>query len=167
MFRTVILLDCFGTVFDMENIPSEDINYYGYVIKKPFWEPLNLPEKWNTIPAFPDSKEAIHKLRHKGYEVVALSNAPASLIEELSKYNKIKLDHIIPLEKYKIYKPNPLAYLTACSELDCKPSDCIMVTANKTFGDLEAAKTIGMKSILVRDTEDNDLNNLEKIIAKY
>jgi FMN phosphatase YigB (HAD superfamily) len=64
----------------------------------------------------------------------------------------------------KIYKPNPLAYLTACAELDCRPSECIMISANKTFGDIEHSREVGMQSILIRDDKVADIIALAGVL---
>jgi FMN phosphatase YigB (HAD superfamily) len=98
----------------MENIPKEDLRYYGSVLKKPIWEPLHFPDTWKHIPAHPDSKEGFGLIKQK-HKVIALSNAPKELMTELSANAGIEWNHIIGLERYKIYKPNLLAYLTVCA----------------------------------------------------
>lgn len=158
-----ILFDCFGTVFNMTNVPKEDLIYYGSILNKPIWEPLNFPDTWKHIPAHPDSKQGLELIK-QNHKIIALSNAPKTLISELSENNGIKWDHIIGLEKYKIYKPNPLAYLTACAELDCKPSECVMISANKNFGDIENSIKVGMRSILIRNKTVKDIFALNSIL---
>jgi len=145
----IVLFDCFGTIFNMKCVAKQDLIYYGSVLAKPIWERLYFPKYWRAIPAHPDSKNGLEMIRDAGYIICALSNAPSELMKELSDNAGIIWDHIIPLEKYRIYKPNPLAYLTACAELNCKPSDCVMVSANKSFGDLESSVSIGMRSIFL------------------
>jgi FMN phosphatase YigB (HAD superfamily) len=162
----ICLFDCFGTVFNMSQIPKEDLRYYGSILKKPVWEPLNFPKYWQEIPPHPDSEEGIDILKSKGHKCVALSNAPHQLMRVLSANANIYWDHIIGLEEYKIYKPNRLAYLTACAELDCKPSDCTMVTANKTFGDIEGAKSVGMFAKLIRNEWCPDIMALARNASK-
>jgi FMN phosphatase YigB (HAD superfamily) len=163
----IFLFDCFGTVFDMAQIPKEDLRYYGSILKKPVWEPLNFPPHWRNIPPHPDSREGLEMLKKKGHSVVALSNAPRDLMISISLGANIEWDHIIGLEKYKIYKPNPLAYLTACAEFNCRPSDCTMVTANKNFGDLEGANLVGMHTQLIRHPDPAlDINWLADAFPK-
>jgi 2-haloalkanoic acid dehalogenase type II len=158
-----ILFDCFGTVFNMENVPKEDLVYYGSVLRNPIWEPLNFPDTWKHIPAHPDSREGLEIIKKK-HKIIALSNAPKPLMTELSLNAGIEWSHIIGLERYKIYKPNPLAYLTACAELDCRPSECIMISANKTFGDIEHSREVGMQSILIRDEKVADIIALAGVL---
>lgn len=113
---------------------------------------------------FEDCVDGLNSLKSAGYCVCALSNAPLALMTQLSSNNNIKWSHIIALEKYKIYKPNPLSYLTACAELDCRPSECLMVTANQTFGDLEGSAFVGMSSKLIRNDTGLDVSNLINVI---
>ena len=162
----IYLFDCFGTVFNMADIPKADLRYYGSILKKPVWEPLEFPEYWAKIPPHPDSVSGLAKLAANGHYVVALSNAPAPLMAKLSANAGISWHHIIPLEKYRIYKPNPLAYLTACAELDCRPSACTMITANRTFGDLEGARSVGMDAKLIRTPSLPHINWLAEIAGK-
>jgi 2-haloalkanoic acid dehalogenase type II len=145
----IFLFDCFGTIFDISNVPIEDLRYYAKVLHAPAWEPLVFPASWNDLRPHLGAFWDIRELREAGHTVAALSNAPSAMMAELSAKNEIEWDKIIPLEKYRIYKPNPLAYLTACAELDCRPSECVMVSANKTFGDLEASRLVGMRSIFL------------------
>jgi FMN phosphatase YigB (HAD superfamily) len=163
----IFLFDCFGTVFNMQDIPKEDLRYYGSVLKKPVWEPLEFPPHWRNIPPHPDSKEGLERLKRNGHKVVALSNAPLPLMCILSANAGIEWSHIIPLEKYKIYKPNPLAYLTACAELKCRPGECVMVTANEKFGDLEGSASVGMFPQLIRHPDPSlDINWLADVFPK-
>lgn len=145
----VIAFDVFGTVFDLSGIPKQEIKDYINHIRKPVWEPLKLPEHWARQPAHTDASFGIGWLRSK-YMVVTCSNGPLGLLTKLSKFNGVTWDAIIPLELNRVYKPNPKAYLTVCEVLDVLPEEVLMVTANKTFGDLEASVSVGMKSILIR-----------------
>jgi HAD superfamily hydrolase (TIGR01493 family) len=138
-----ILFDQFGTVFNMSGVPKEELKAYLAHTKKPKWEPLTLPESWKTIPAFPDSREAIEALRKK-YKCCTLSNGPVAALTALAEYNGIEWDAIIPIETAKVYKPDHGAYYFACDYLKLQPNEIMMVTANKTFGDLEASATIAM-----------------------
>ena len=146
----VIAFDVFGTVFDLSQVERNEVRTYIQHIKQSEWSPLKLPKHWETLPAHADSKEGIEMLR-KDYTVVTCSNGPLGLLTKLSKHNNISWDAIIPLELNKVFKPNHKAYLTVCEVLDVAPEEVLMVTANEKFGDLEAAKEVGMSSILIRD----------------
>lgn len=141
----VIAFDVFGTVFDLSWIDREEVKAYGDHIRSVPWRPLTLPAHWNVIPAHADAFSAIRMLREK-YTVVTLSNGPMRLLTELSKHNGISWDAIVPIEMAQVYKPNPVAYTVVTDLFRCMPSEVLMVTANKTFGDLEAATLLGMPS---------------------
>lgn len=145
----VIAFDLFGTVFDMRYAPSEEIKAYAEHIRKPEWSPLRLPTAWQSMPAFSDSCDGIDRLRDD-FCVVTCSNAPLGLQIALCKHAGIQFDGMIPLELSRVFKTNPRAYLTICDVMDVAPSRVLMVTANKTFGDLEASSSLGMQSVLIR-----------------
>ncbi len=145
----VVAFDVFGTVFDMSSVNRQELKYYAEHISKPLWEPLKFSKSWETIPAHSDSKAGISKLR-ENFIVVTCSNGPLGLLTKLSKYNGISWDAIIPLELNKVFKPNLAAYMTVCEVLNIEPRDMIMVTANKDFGDIEAAIELGMEPQLIR-----------------
>lgn len=145
----VIAFDVFGTVFDLSSVPHEEVREYAHHIHLPEWEPLVLPEHWKTLPAHADSAEGISLLRSK-YTVVTASNGPVNLLAALSKHNGISWDMLIPIEMNKVYKPKHAAYMTICELMKVEPAEVMMVTANKTFGDLEAAAELGMVGKWIR-----------------
>jgi 2-haloalkanoic acid dehalogenase type II len=156
----VIAFDVFGTVFDLSSVNRLEIKDYVSHIRGGVWEPLELPESWYTLPAHPDAKEGIERLRTK-YQVVTLSNGPVRLLTRLSKHNNISWDMIIPIEMKKVYKPKAGAYYTVPELMGVLTSEVLMVTANKTFGDLEAASRCSMKPCLIRDPDGSYANIVE------
>ena len=145
----VIAFDTFGTVFNTNHIPNQDISYYANIISQPTWQPLNLPPSFHNLQAHPDAPEGIAKLR-QNYQVVTCSNCPIKLLTKLSKDNHITWDAIIPIECYKVYKPNRKAYLAIAELMGVNPQDIMMVTANPTFGDIEAAQELNMIPQIIR-----------------
>jgi 2-haloacid dehalogenase len=135
----------------MSQVAREDLHAYGDHLRKPTWSPLRLPSSWEYLPPHPDSIEGIYRLR-RDYFVVTCSNAPLGTMAKLSKNAGIQWDAIIPLELNRVFKTNPAAYMTVCEVLDVCPEDVMMVTANKTFGDLEASQLLGMQPMLIRDS---------------
>lgn len=161
----VLAFDVFGTVFDLSGVDREEVKSYARHIRSPEWKPLTLPQSWETLPAHPDSAEGINLLREK-FIVVTCSNGNLGLLTKLSKHNKVQWDAIIPLELNKVYKPNPKAYMTVCEVLNVLPEEVMMVTANATFGDLEASKALGMTPMLIRDENTpKDIIELNRILS--
>lgn len=157
----LIAFDVFGTVFDLSSIDRNEIKEYVKHVHQSQWEPLNLPKSWEDIKAHPDSQIGISLLRKK-FTVVTLSNGPVKLLSKISKNAAISWDMIIPIEMAKVYKPNIEAYKILISLFGIKPEEIAMVTANETFGDLEAAKQLGMKPILIRGN-----SSIKNIIELY
>lgn len=147
----VIAFDVFGTVFDLRQAERDDVRDYAQHIRQPVWRPLHLPTSWERLPAHPDSAAGIARLRTKFF-VVTCSNGPLGLLAKMSKNAGIQWDAIIPLELSRAYKPEPAAYLTVCNVLAVAPAQVMLVTANKTFGDLEGSAALGMTPVLIRDT---------------
>lgn len=153
-----IAFDLFGTVFDLSGVERSEIGAYAAHVNAEQWAPLELPAAWRDLPAFPDVG-ALRELRRK-YTLATLSNCPLRLQIELSRNNAIDWDVLIPLELKQVYKPHLDAYRFVPDLLGCKPDEVLMVTANKDFGDLEAAAELGMASVLIRGEEFPGLHDL-------
>jgi HAD superfamily hydrolase (TIGR01493 family) len=146
----VVAFDLFGTVFDVSQVPREELQHYGDTIRKSTWEPFVWPAAWERMPPFPDSRDGLLELHHNGYFVVALSNAPLALAMRMIKNAHLHFDAIIPLEAQRIYKPRTPCYTFARQLLGVSREEFLMVSANKHFGDLEAAQSLGMQAQLIR-----------------
>jgi 2-haloalkanoic acid dehalogenase type II len=166
MYRelTVLAFDCFGTVFDMSNIPKGQIGDYVDHVRQDKFEPYTFPSEWYQIEPHPDSVEGIESLQREGYMCVALSNGSYELIKSISDKCGIYWDHIIDLCKYKVYKPHIDAYRTVQKETGIPPEYCMMITANPSFGDIEGAKSIGMSSQVIRHGYPKDILELHQFL---
>jgi 2-haloalkanoic acid dehalogenase type II len=156
----VLGVDVFNTVVRFGNIPRHEIKAYADHIKQPEWSPLKLPDQWRYLPAFTDSKEGLKRLRKK-FKVVPLTNGPANLIAHLSHYNGLEWDAFFPLESFQVFKPNERAYSDFMATFNIEYGEGLMVTANKDFGDLEGAASVGMQSILIRGDDGGPKDLLE------
>lgn len=116
----VIAFDVFGTVFNMDAVPRDELRNYGKHIHKPEWSAVQLPSSWEKLPAHADAAAGIAILRHR-FLVVTCSNGPLGLLAKASKYNGISWDAIVPLEMNRVFKPNPAAYLTVCEVIGVDP----------------------------------------------
>lgn len=149
----VIGFDCFNTVFDMSSIQRDHVKDY---VRRSLdcygdtWTPLHLPAAWYQLRAHPDARDGIAALRTK-YIVATMSNGPVELLTHISKANGIDWDMVTPIELKKVYKRRPEAYLTLCELFRVKPQEVLIVTANPTFGDVEAAQALGMCYSIIRN----------------
>jgi len=142
--------DCFGTIFDVSDVPRQDRIDYGNHVRTVDFSPFNFSPAWYAIKAHADSAKGIQLLQASGIKCVTLSNGSVELLTQISASADIHWDLVIDLTKHRVYKPNPDAYLTVEKELGFKPRDTLMVTANPLFGDVEKATAIGMQTQIIR-----------------
>lgn len=145
-----IAFDCFGTVFDMTGVPREEIKAYVNHVRRNDFSPYQFPDSWYTLKAHRDAARGIFLLRWAGYRCVVLSNGSWESLSELSRCNGILWDHIVDLVEHRVYKPHVDAYRTIEKDLGIPPEETLMVTANPTFGDIEGAAAVGMRSQVIR-----------------
>lgn len=150
----VVLFDLFNTVVSFDGVPRDELRAYADHIRKPEWSPFRPPESWGELPAFPDSFGGLLRLR-KRHSLAILSNCPTRLAHLIALRQNLLFDYVIQLAAARVFKPDPRAYQVACDVLDVEPSACLMVTANKDFGDLEQARALGMQAALIRDPESD------------
>lgn len=155
-----IAFDCFGTVFNMQDIPKDEVKEYVSHVRQNNFEPYDFPPSWWSLRPHRDAPQGIEILQKSGYKCVALSNGSVDLIYELSTKQGIFWNAIIDLANHKVYKPHLDAYRTIEKDLGYKPSETLMVTANPTFGDVEGAKAIGMPSQVIRHGYPNTIIDL-------
>lgn len=162
----VFAFDIFGTLVSMEGVPREELEEYGEHIRKPEWSPLELPYWWRRLRSFPDVGRGFDRINasRPTPRIVTLSNAPAEFQADLWIWNSHVRDYIdlvVPLEMMQVFKPNIEAYKSLFRLFpDIKPEEFCMVSANKHFGDIEAARSLGMKAVLIRGDTGIDVSDL-------
>lgn len=167
MIIQAIAFDCFGTVFDMSNVPTEEVKDYARHVRQEFFSPYIFRDSWRDIPAHADSAVGIMRLQRAGFVCVALSNGSRELIEEISGRNEIQWDTIVDLAKHRVYKPHLDAYRTVEKETGIKPANTCMVTANPSFGDIDGAGQIGMMTMVIRHGFPETILELYEALASF
>lgn len=153
MAKVALAFDCFGTVFDMTTFDRELIrDYVNHVRTKPT-ELYVFPQPWWEIKAHADSAAGIKKLQEAGIRCFAASNGSVQLIDSISVAAGILWNGITDFAKHGFYKPDVRAYTAITTQFGLNAKDVCIVTANRTFGDVEGAKANGMMSQVIRDTE--------------
>lgn len=145
-----IAFDCFGTVFDMSNVSREEIRQYVEHVKRNDFSPFAFPQSWLDLQPHPDSAEGLRMLADNGFACVAMSNGSVDLLQHISERAGIRWANIMDLAKHQRYKPHPEAYRVIEQQAGYAPAECLMVTANPTFGDIEGSAAIGMRSQVIR-----------------
>lgn len=167
----VFAFDVFGTLINMEGVPREELEAYGEHIRKPVWYPLVLPESWKTLKPFDDVADGLYDLEKLGAYCVTLSNAPAAFQVDLWDNNWLYagsgINFFVPLEMLGVFKPNSEAYNSLLRLFpDVRRDEFCMVSANKHFGDLEAARSLGMKAVLIRGDTGIDVSHLAEMAER-
>lgn len=154
MLPKVAFFDLNHTVYDLTHVPKGDLKAYSKHLEKfaatGLYHSLEFPERWGMLPAWSDAITAIHNMRaYLKIQCVTLSNNPINLQIQQARHNKIFWDWMVPLEAKKTFKPCITAYEFAVDVLRVEPKDCLMITANRTFGDIEMASNLGMRTVWV------------------
>ena len=118
--------------FNLQNLSDKDLN--------------TLVKAWHRLPGWPDSSDGLNALKKK-YILATQSNGNIALIVNMAKFSNLNWDVVLGAEVIGHYKPDPEAYLKACSALDLKTEECLMVAAHDD--DLKAASLQGMKTAYV------------------
>lgn len=111
----------------------------------------HLNKVWHRLEAWPDSVDGLTRLKRR-YIIGPLSNGNVALLTNLAKHADLPWDVILSTELHRCYKPQPEAYLGACSLLDLSPEKVMMCAAHND--DLRAARALGLKTaFFARPTE--------------
>lgn len=168
MKTKLVAFDVFGTLLDMSNVPREELEAYGRHIAQPEWAPLRLPDHWQVLPTFPDVWPGLITLAMVVPTVVTLSNAPLRFQRALWAFNDregANIDEVVPLEVARVFKPHQDAYRAVLRMFpEYAPEECLMVTANEHFGDLEGARSVGMRSMLIRGKTGRNMHSVAAAI---
>ena len=153
----VIAFDLFGTVFSTAGATRADFDHYVSRLKA--WRtegrymPVREVESFRTMKPFDDSVVGLEMVRRAGYKIVAASNIPKCIVEDMSRNAGIEWDAIMEFERYAIYKPSLAAYAAVCDLMKCEPSEVLFVTGNHGAAgigdDIEPLK-IGMQTAKIR-----------------
>jgi len=160
-----IALDCFGTTFKADTLSYDTIYKYNEHVKQQKFQPYHFDEEWYQLKIFEDVAEGFKELRRLKIKIVALSNGSIDLIKTLSDANEIAWDQIIDLVKHRVYKPHLKAYKACIIDTKIPASNTLMVTANKSFGDIECASKIGMQTCLIRNGTPNTILELAESLG--
>jgi len=121
-----------------------------------------LTKAWHRLPCWPDSVSGIERLKRE-FICASQSNGHIALAVNLAKYNGYSWDVILGSEVVRTYKPAPESYSRACSALQLKPAECMMVAAHNS--DLQAAQNAGMQTAFVRRPTEHGPNQQQDLRA--
>ena len=109
-----------------------------------------LLEQYKRLPAYPDAKPALEKLRLKCRKLVAFSNGEQDVVTELLATQGLldSLDAVISVDAVRSFKPDPAVYRLLAMRLQHDPQDIWMVSSNPF--DVIGAKHFGLQAAWVK-----------------
>lgn len=116
-------------------------------------EARSLSLVWHYLRPWDDTAHGLEMLGTR-YTTSTLSNGNQQLLRDLNEHGKLGFHRLISSADFKAYKPNPKTYLGAVDALGRQPGECAMVAAH--LGDLEAARSCGLKTVYVERPREED-----------
>jgi 2-haloacid dehalogenase len=141
------------------------------VLQSHFPESLktDLIKAWHAQPAWPEVKEAIHRIRQElGLEVFVHANGTTRLQLDLTRSSGLDFNMLFSSQLMGVYKPNPEAYKKGLELVQLAPEEVVLVAAHAY--DLRGAQNCGMRTIYVyrwTDDVDEDQEALKKEFNIY
>ncbi len=106
---------------------------------------------WHRLHGWPDATPGMIRL-NTHYITGPLSNGNVSLLIDLARFNGLPWGMIFGADLFQHYKPDPEAYLGACSLLSLPPQQVMLCAAHNS--DLLAAQRLGLRTAFIaRPTE--------------
>lgn len=117
-----------------------------------FAEKSALPDSVQHWPPFPDTVEALQKLKQK-YQLVILSNIDDDLFAGSAKHLQVPFDAVITAEQVQSYKPALNHFTTMLQRLNL-PADQVLHVAQSLYHDVVPARSLGLSTVWVNRRHD-------------
>ena len=108
-----------------------------------------------VLPAFPEIKEALEKLKEKGFRLFAFSNGKKEAVTKLLENAGIieLFLGIVSVDDIKTFKPSPAAYAHFLRTADAKSGQSWLISSNAF--DVTGAVSAGMNSAWIQRSLEN------------
>jgi 2-haloacid dehalogenase len=106
-----------------------------------------LPDSMPSWPAFPDTVEALRRLKSK-YRLAIISNTDDDLFAETAKTLQVPFDFVITAEQARSYKPSRNNFHVALERIGI-PKDRILHCAQSVYHDIVPARELGIANVWV------------------
>jgi 2-haloacid dehalogenase len=112
-----------------------------------------LTQSLPSWPPFPEVPDALRELRHRGWNLVILSNSDRALIIASEKRLGVPFDLMIVAEDVRSYKPAH-AHWERFFELTTADQENHAHVAASLFHDIEPARELGLKSVWINRLDE-------------
>ncbi len=109
-----------------------------------------LLEDYTKLPAYPDARAGLEKLRTKCRRLVAFSNGEEKVVSNLLASQGLRglLDAVISVDDIRSFKPDPAAYRYLATRPEREPHEILMASSNPF--DVIGAKHFGLRAAWIR-----------------
>jgi 2-haloalkanoic acid dehalogenase type II len=114
-----------------------------------------LPESLAAWPPFPDTNDALRRLRDAGHRLVILSNVDDDLIAGTRRHLSVDFEAVITAEQVGSYKPAPGHFTTARKRIGEAPW---LHVAQSYFHDVQPARALGIPSAWINRKGERPLD---------
>ncbi len=117
-------------------------------------EKIELLQNLRQIPAFPDVKPALERLRDAGFQLAILTNSRCQAAEDALRQAGLRdyFARVLSAEMAQRYKPAPEVYRLAARELNVEPASLLLVAAHSW--DVAGAIRAGCDAAFVQRPEE-------------
>ena len=104
----------------------------------------------SEINVYPEVHEALDRLKHHGWTLMALTNSGQAMVEGQCANSGLteRFDHIVSVEQVREYKPSSAVYQHAATVSGADVSEMWMVATHDW--DLAGARAVGMRTAFVQ-----------------
>ncbi|HWR17408.1 MAG TPA: haloacid dehalogenase type II [Terriglobales bacterium] len=152
------LLELYGTM--ESQIQAGDYMTYRHVLQRvaqklgarlsfPLYEGEidTLPNSMKSWPSFPDTVEALKRLKSR-YKLAIVSNTDDDLFAETAKTLQVPFDFVITAEQVRSYKPSHNNFERALERIGL-PKEKVLHCAQSIYHDIVPAKALGFSTVWV------------------
>ena len=138
---------------DLDEVHGESLDAVlaRHGISLPAAERQALVASWRRLPAWPDARPGLERLRRQ-HVTATLSNGHVALLVDLVRFADLRFDAVLSAQLAGSYKPDHVVYATAARLLGLAPQQLGMVACHGQ--DLEAAAEVGLRPLFVRRPQE-------------
>ena len=120
---------------------------------------------WHAQKAWPEVKDAVQKLKDRGWEVFVHANGTTRLQLDLIRSSGLEFDMLFSSQLLGYYKPAQENYHRVLELIKRRPEECVTVAAH--FEDVGGAKAVGMKTVYIHRWTDDVNVDQEKARKEF
>jgi 2-haloalkanoic acid dehalogenase type II len=114
-----------------------------------------LPESLPTWPPFPDTNDALRRLRAAGHRLAILSNVDDDLLAGTRRHLTVEFDFVVTAQQVGSYKPAPGHFLAARARIG--PARWLPI-AQSYFHDVQPARAHGIPTAWINRKAERPLD---------